>query len=120
MSTAGVTTTARVTATAPVTTTAPITTTAAFDANHCITCGDGGDPMTVIALDAHRGLALCSAPDGTRSSVETALVEPVCTGDRLLVHAGTAIAKLASELAARPEPEPQPAYTTQVRKDAAA
>jgi hydrogenase maturation factor len=29
--------------------------------------------------------------------VETALVEPVAPGDRLLVHAGTAIAALASE-----------------------
>jgi hydrogenase assembly chaperone HypC/HupF len=60
---------------------------------HCITCGDDGIPMTVLALDADRGLALCS--DGEeRSSVETALVEPVGLGDQLLVHAGTAIAKL--------------------------
>jgi hydrogenase maturation factor len=60
---------------------------------HCITCGDDGVPMTVLALDADRGLALCS--DGEdRSSVETALVEPVGLGDQLLVHAGTAIAKL--------------------------
>jgi hydrogenase maturation factor len=61
---------------------------------HCITCGDDGDPMTVIAVDDARGLALCSADDGARSSVEIALVEPVATGDRLLVHAGTAIASL--------------------------
>ncbi len=64
---------------------------------HCITCGDDGVPMTVLRLDADRGLALCAAENGERSSVETALVEPVQTGDRLLVHAGTAIARLEPE-----------------------
>jgi hydrogenase maturation factor len=50
--------------------------------------------MTVVRIDERRGLAVCAAQDGSRSSVETALVEPVSTGDRLLVHAGTAIASL--------------------------
>ena len=59
---------------------------------HCVTCGDDGDPMTVLALDPERGLALCVGEDGRRASVETALVEPVEVGDVLLVHAGTAIA----------------------------
>jgi HupF/HypC family len=59
---------------------------------HCITCGDDGDPMTVLAVDVDRGLALCVGDDGTRASVETALVQPVNVGDVLLVHAGTAIA----------------------------
>jgi hydrogenase maturation factor len=63
------------------------------DSDHCITCGDDGDPMTVLALDAQRGLALCVGEDGRRASVETALVEPVEVGDVLLVHAGTAIAQ---------------------------
>jgi hydrogenase maturation factor len=62
---------------------------------HCITCGDSGVEMTVVAIDAQRGLALCADADGQRQSVETALVEPVAPGDRLLVHAGTAIAALA-------------------------
>jgi hydrogenase maturation factor len=53
--------------------------------------------MTVIAIDPQRGLALCRDDDGARHSVETALVEPVTAGDRLLVHAGTAIATLAEE-----------------------
>ena len=48
--------------------------------------------MTVLALDTVRGLALCEGEDGRRTSVETALVEPVGVGDVLLVHAGTAIA----------------------------
>lgn len=64
-------------------------------AEHCITCGDDGDPMTVVRVDERRGLALCADELGTRSTVETALVEPVVAGDRLLVHAGTAIARLA-------------------------
>jgi hydrogenase maturation factor len=68
-------------------------------ATHCITCGDDGTPMTVIAVDPQRGLALCGDGDGARHSVETALVDPVGTGDRLLVHAGTAIATLAEEVA---------------------
>jgi hydrogenase maturation factor len=67
---------------------------------HCITCGDDGEPMTVLRVDSERGLALCSAEDGERSTVETALVEPVAPGARLLVHAGTAIARLEREVAA--------------------
>jgi hydrogenase maturation factor len=61
---------------------------------HCITCGDDGEPMVVLELDRDSGLALCSGEDGTRSSVEIALVEPVAPGDRLLVHAGTALVLL--------------------------
>jgi hypothetical protein len=66
----------------------------ASDSRHCITCGDDGDPMIVLRVDGQRGLALCRAENGRRSSVETALVEPVHPGERLLVHAGTAIARL--------------------------
>jgi hydrogenase maturation factor len=58
----------------------------------CITCGDRAIAMRVEGVDADRGLALCEDDDGGRSSVETALVEPVAVGDVLLVHAGTAIA----------------------------
>jgi hydrogenase expression/formation protein HypC len=60
--------------------------------DHCVTCADDGDPMTVVAIDGQRGLALCTDDDGRHVSVETALVEPVAIGDVLLVHAGTAIA----------------------------
>jgi len=58
---------------------------------HCITCSDEGTPMTVVRIDAERALALCESEDGARASVEIALVEPVADGDRLLVHAGTAL-----------------------------
>jgi hydrogenase maturation factor len=66
----------------------------ACGSQHCITCGDDGVAMTVVDIDAVRGLALCAGADGARSAVETALVDPVAPGDRLLVHAGTAIAAL--------------------------
>ena len=59
---------------------------------HCITCGDIAVEMTVLGIDEDRGLALCAADDGHHETVETALVAPVRPADRLLVHAGTAIA----------------------------
>jgi len=62
--------------------------------HHCITCSDDGIPMDVLLVDGRRGLALCSDAAGTRSSVETELVGVVSAGDVLLVHAGTAIARL--------------------------
>jgi hydrogenase assembly chaperone HypC/HupF len=63
----------------------------------CITCGDVALPLTVLRLDEERGLALCADDDGRRETVETDLVAPVAPGDRLLVHAGTAIARLDEE-----------------------
>jgi hydrogenase maturation factor len=59
----------------------------------CITCGDEAIPMEVLGVDAERGLALCADRSGERSSVETALVEPVEVGELVLVHAGTAIGR---------------------------
>ena len=74
----------------------------ACGSHHCITCGDDGDPMTVVGVDSERGLALCVDAEGARASVETALVEPVSPGERLLVHAGTAIARLEHGAARAP------------------
>jgi hydrogenase expression/formation protein HypC len=73
------------------------------DPHHCVTCADEGVPMAVLAVDDERGLALCeAAPGGERTSVEIALVAPVAPGDALLVHAGTALARLdAVEAGAR-------------------
>lgn len=70
----------------------------ACGAGHCITCGDVAVQMTVLAVDAERALALCEADDGRRESVEIALVAPLGTGDRLLVHAGTAIHRSAEPI----------------------
>jgi hydrogenase maturation factor len=70
------------------------------DPHHgCITCGDEAVPMVVRRVDAERGLALCEDGDGTHGSVEIALVAPVAPGDTLLVHAGTALTRLASAVA---------------------
>ena len=58
--------------------------------DHCITCSDEGIPMKVERIDEDRGLALCSNEDGSKSTVEIALVS-VEPGDRVLVHAGVAL-----------------------------
>ena len=63
----------------------------------CITCGDEGIPVRVVRIDAQRGLALCAGDDGARTTIETALVEPVAVGEALLVHAGVALARLDAE-----------------------
>ncbi|MGH2859706.1 MAG: hypothetical protein ACRDMJ_19700 [Solirubrobacteraceae bacterium] len=55
--------------------------------------------MSVLRVDADRGLALCvscAGPRRARVTVETALVEPVAPGEVLLVHAGTAIGRGAA------------------------
>jgi hydrogenase maturation factor len=66
----------------------------ACGSQHCITCGDDGVPMTVVRVDESRGLALCEQTDGTRATVEIALIEAVAPEDVLLVHAGTALTRL--------------------------
>ena len=60
----------------------------------CITCGDVAVELDVVLVDEGRGLALCRDEADRRETVEVALVGAVATGDRLLVHAGTAIAHL--------------------------
>ena len=52
--------------------------------------------MIVVEVDDPRCLALCADDEGRRHTVEIALVEPVTRGDRILVHAGTAIVALAA------------------------
>jgi hydrogenase maturation factor len=66
----------------------------------CITCGDEAVPLRVLAVDDARALALCSDAAGRHTTVEVALVAPVASGDVLLVHAGTAIARAPEEAAA--------------------
>jgi hydrogenase expression/formation protein HypC len=62
--------------------------------DHCITCSDEGVAMQVERIDDVRGLALCAAEDGSKSTVEIALVS-VEPGDRVLVHAGVALTELS-------------------------
>jgi hydrogenase assembly chaperone HypC/HupF len=64
--------------------------------DHCITCSDEGVPMQVERIDEARGLALCATDEGSKSTVEIALVAPVEPGDRVLVHAGVALVELES------------------------
>jgi hydrogenase maturation factor len=56
---------------------------------HCVTCADEALPMRVESVAAD-GAAVCDAG----IQVLTDLVGPVAQGDRLLVHAGVAIARL--------------------------
>lgn len=64
---------------------------------HCVTCSDEGVPMRVTNLHGDPDLATCVDADGVGTLVMTALVEDVRVGDRLLVHAGTALLRLAPE-----------------------
>jgi hypothetical protein len=54
--------------------------------------------MSVLTIDAERELALCVTADGEHETVQIALVKPVACADRLLVHAGTAIARQGAGL----------------------
>lgn len=65
--------------------------------DRCITCGDVAVALMVVGVDEGRGLALCVDGDGGCETVEIELVAPVVAGDRVLVHAGTAIARLDEE-----------------------
>ena len=66
------------------------------DFDGCITCGDHAVELRVVSVDDARGLAVCADEAGASLEVDVLLVAPVSTGDRLLVHAGTAIARAAS------------------------
>ena len=52
--------------------------------------------MRVVRLDDARALALCEDGGGGRLSVEVALIDDPAVGDTLLVHAGTALARLGA------------------------
>jgi hydrogenase maturation factor len=60
----------------------------------CTTCGDVAVPLTVVAVDNAAGLGLCAAEDGARHTVELSLVDGIEPGERVLVHAGVALARL--------------------------
>jgi hydrogenase maturation factor len=62
------------------------------DFDGCITCGDHAVELRVLSVDEARDLARCVDERGASTEVDVLLVAPVRPGDRLLVHAGTAIA----------------------------
>jgi hydrogenase maturation factor len=59
--------------------------------DRCVTCSDEGVPMRVVATNAD-GTARCDGDVGVDVMVD--LVGRVEPGDRLLVHAGVALARL--------------------------
>jgi hydrogenase maturation factor len=63
---------------------------------HCITCGDQGIPLRIVALE-EAGLARCrddAAPGAPDTTVDVQLVGEVAPGDLVLVHAGVALVLL--------------------------
>ena len=61
----------------------------------CVTCSDEGRLGEVLAVSAD-GMARVRVA-GELRTVATALVDPVRTGDLVLVHAGTAIGRVGDE-----------------------
>ncbi len=76
-----------------VTTDAPV---CATDPAGCITCGDVAVLLTVTDVIDH-GNADCRDDDGAVERVATDLVGKVTPGDRVLVHARVAIARLGEQ-----------------------
>jgi hydrogenase maturation factor len=65
---------------------------------HCITCGDQGIPMRVVALEGEGLACCCGATGGDEDSiVDVQLVGDVAPGDLVLVHAGVALVQLGAE-----------------------
>lgn len=60
----------------------------------CITCGDVAVALEVVEVDRADELAVCAAADGRRETVDLGLLPDVTAGERLLVHAGTALTRL--------------------------
>jgi hydrogenase maturation factor len=52
--------------------------------------------MVVVRIDDARALALCEDAAGDRHTVEIALIDRAATGETLLVHAGTALLRVAA------------------------
>ncbi len=59
----------------------------------CLTCGDVAVALTVLSVAGAD--ARCADEQGREETVAVELVSPVAAGDRLLVHAGVAIERLA-------------------------
>ena len=60
----------------------------------CITCGDVAEEVRVIRVDGATALAVCRTDGGCEITADVGLVSAPAAGDRLLVHAGAAIARL--------------------------
>jgi len=60
--------------------------------DQCITCGHVAVPLTVLTVEGDD--ATCTDEQGRHEVVAIELVGAVAPGDRLLVHAGTALERL--------------------------
>jgi hydrogenase maturation factor len=63
-----------------------------IDPTHCITCADEGIEMRIVAIGDES--ATCTDEHGKAHEVAIDLVQPVRSGDGVLVHAGVAIRHL--------------------------
>ena len=61
----------------------------------CIACGGVAGPLTVLGVAGSD--ARCRDGEGREELVATELVGPVAPGDRVLVHARVAIARLGED-----------------------
>ncbi len=59
--------------------------------DHCVTCSDEGVSMRIVSL-SEEGAVCVDEGGSTHERIAVELVEPVAPGDRILVHAGVAIA----------------------------
>jgi hydrogenase expression/formation protein HypC len=66
--------------------------TCTLDHDGCLTCGDVGVPVKVIAVEGN--CAVCEDRVGQRTEVAVDLVDRVQPGDVVIAHAGVAIAKV--------------------------
>ena len=63
----------------------------AHEGDRCITCSDEATPMRVVSL--HGDSVACVDDEGKlHAGIAAELVGPLIPGDRVLVHAGVAIA----------------------------
>jgi hypothetical protein len=60
----------------------------------CAVCSDHAEAVEVIAGDPETALTRCRTAAGIEIEVDAGLVAAPAPGDRLLVHAGAAIARL--------------------------
>ncbi|MDR1851304.1 MAG: HypC/HybG/HupF family hydrogenase formation chaperone [Propionibacteriaceae bacterium] len=63
----------------------------------CITCSDEGRPARVVESPKSPFDPAIVSTDAGVEEVDVTLVSPVKPGDRVLIHAGTAIARLEGE-----------------------
>jgi hydrogenase maturation factor len=62
-------------------------------AGHCLTCSDEAMPVVVTTVDPTTMFAVVLVDD-IPTEIDISLIDPVVPGDTILVHGGTALARL--------------------------